>query len=67
MKIPEPSATVAVKLGSIVVHLNELARAGGHELDLHSAKALAQDEDVLAWAREFDPAFLPVMRGRQAL
>lgn len=59
----KPSATLLIKLGSIIVHLDEFTSAKGHPLDKHTADQLLTDEEVSAWLSEMkNMAFLPVKR-----
>jgi vacuolar-type H+-ATPase subunit C/Vma6 len=59
----QPSLQTLVKLGSIVVHADELTSPGGHEFDKQAIRALMQDEDVQAWIKGMSElALLPRKR-----
>lgn len=59
----KPSIDVLIKLGSIVRHTEELLSPKGHEFDVHTLKALMNDEELQKWMKEMDKmAFLPVKR-----
>ena len=58
-----PVPTLLVKLGSIIVHAQELASDDGHAFDKIALEQLLADPDVKAWMQEMDSmALLPVMR-----
>jgi hypothetical protein len=52
----------AVKLGSIVVHADELTTPGGHEFDATAIRSLLADPDVKAFLTTLGPGMLPVKR-----
>lgn len=55
--------SLAVKLGSLVVHVQELVPgASASRFDAAAAKALADDPEVAAWLATLDPVFLPARR-----
>ncbi len=59
------SFTLAVKLASLVVHVQEIdpGAIGRPSLfDLTAAHGLANDDEVVAWLATLDPVFLPVKR-----
>jgi hypothetical protein len=57
----KPSATLLIKLGSMVVHYEEMLSRKGHEFDKHALDTLYADEEVQAWfAAMTKMAFLPV-------
>jgi hypothetical protein len=59
----KPNATLLIKLGSIIVHLEEFVSVNGHPLDKQTAYQLLADEEVSAWLQEMTKrAFLPVKR-----
>jgi hypothetical protein len=61
----KPSAALLSKLGSIVVHVDEIARPGGHKFDADAIAMLTRDPEVMAWREAMDKlALLPVMRGK---
>lgn len=62
-KVFEPSMTLLIKLGSIVVHTEEMLSPKGHEFDKIALKSLLDDLEVVAWLKEMDKqAFLPKKR-----
>jgi hypothetical protein len=61
--IPAVGTTLAVKLGSLLVHAEEATEDGAHAFDLHAMRALISDPEVQAWREEMDKlALLPVKR-----
>ncbi len=59
----KPSAGVLVKLGSIVVHLEEARSKDVHEFDLHALKSLLSDTEIIRWLKAMDKmALLPKKR-----
>lgn len=62
MDAPELDLTTAIKLASLVVHVQEAGAPGGHELDWEAARGLADDPAVTEWIAGFDRALLPVKR-----
>lgn len=58
-----PSPSLLVKLGSIIVHQQELVANNGHYVDKHALDGLLSDPEVVAWMNEMTRlAFLPVKR-----
>jgi hypothetical protein len=59
----KPSATLLIKLGSMVVHLEEILSPKRHEYDIAALNSLKEDEEVIEWFRAMNKtAFLPVRR-----
>ncbi len=59
----KPSAQLLIKLGSIIVHQQELNSCHGHYMDRVALDTLLQDSDVKKWMREMDEsALLPKKR-----
>lgn len=59
----EPSVNTLVKLGSIMVHADEMMSADGHAFDRIALQHLLRDPEVLEWRKEMDAmAMLPKMR-----
>ena len=54
MLIPSPS--LLCKLGSIVVHVEELLSPSGHPFDRDALLALLADAEVRAWLAQMDAA-----------
>lgn len=52
----------AVKVGSILVHIEEAMSADGHDLDVYALKGLLYDADVQEWLGRFDEVLLPRKR-----
>ena len=59
----ELSPTLAVKLGSLVVHADEASGHDGHDFDMAAIRTLVDDYEVSEWIDDFDSALLPVKRG----
>ena len=58
-----PSASLLVKLGSIITHMQELTGTTGHIVDKHALDTLWSDPEVVAWIAAMDKmAFLPKKR-----
>ena len=56
----KPSPSLLVKLGSIIVHMQELTSPAGHIVDKHALDTLWSDPEVVAWIEAMDKmAFLP--------
>lgn len=61
-KIDLPIA-LRIKLGSLIVHCEELLSPSGHEFDKHAINTLLQDRDVVAFKEETAKmGVLPVKR-----
>lgn len=59
-----PSASLLTKLGSALVHAEEMTEPGSHPFDLGAFKQLASDPEVVAWREGMDAlALLPKKRG----
>lgn len=59
----KPSAALLCKLGSIVVHMEELVSPQGHPFDRDALKTLQDDVDVKEWISQMDAmAMLPKKR-----
>lgn len=57
-------ASLVVKLGSIMVHAEELTEPGGHAFDVAALRGLLEDPEVRAWREQMDAlALLPEKRG----
>ena len=60
----KPSASLLVKLGSIIVHYEESKSDEGHHLDLSAIDGLMQDPEVVEWFEAMNGmALLPLKRG----
>ena len=58
-----PSPSLLSKLGSIIVHVEELTSGSGHPFDKISFLMLIEDEEVKRWLKEMDElALLPKKR-----
>lgn len=58
-----PPIGLLVKLGSIIVHADELTQPGGHEVDATAIRSLLADREVAAWLASMHGAsFLPLRR-----
>lgn len=59
----KPSAQLLTKLGSIVVHADEMLSTKGHHFDLATLKSLLQDPQVKEWIGQMDAlALVPKKR-----
>lgn len=59
----KPTPQLLIKLGSIIVHYQELTSVKGHYMDQAALDSLLADEDVKEWMKGMDKmAFLPKMR-----
>ena len=59
----KPAPTLLIKLGSIVVHYEEMLAPGGHPLDKQALNTLNSDPEVREWFEAMDKmAFLPKKR-----
>lgn len=58
-----PSAAVLVKIGSLVVHLEEAQSSNGHAVDAAAISTLQSDPEVKEWFSAMTKmALLPVKR-----
>lgn len=63
----KPSVKLLVKLGSVIVHVDELLSPHGHHYDRTAIQMLMGDSEVQEWIRGMDKmAFLPVKRNKEA-
>lgn len=63
LKPMNPSISLLIKLGSIVVHADEYTSAGSHDVDREAIRSGLMDDDVQAWIAEMTKlAFLPLKR-----
>lgn len=59
----KPEVGLLVKLGSIVVHVEEMLSADGHHFDRIALDGLMADPDVKSWLKELDSmALIPKKR-----
>lgn len=59
----KPSVALLVKLGSIVVHADEMLGPSGHEYDKIAIQTALQDSELRAWIEQMTKmAMLPVKR-----
>lgn len=62
----KPSSNLLTKLGSIIVHFQEMVDSGGHAFDQMSLDHLLNDPEVVAWMAAMDgAALLPLRRDRR--
>lgn len=65
MSALQPSLALLCKLGSIVVHTDEMMSPFGHQFDKIALERLLDDPEVLNWLAEMrDLAMVPVKRNR---
>jgi hypothetical protein len=57
----KPDLPLLMKLGSIVVHVDELLSAQGHDYDRQAIAVLLSNEDVRQWIKQMG-VYLPVKR-----
>lgn len=58
-----PSPALLCKLGSIIVHADELLSDDGHPFDRAALQSLADDRDVRAWLAAMQSmALVPIKR-----
>lgn len=56
-------ASLAAKVGSILVHIEEATSDDGHPFDMEAVKALIRQPDVVAWIASLQKiALVPVKR-----
>src|SRR4051812_6105577 len=61
-----PPVGLLVKLGSIVVHADEMLSPHGHDYDRMAVQSGLQDNEVVEWLAEMSrQGLLPVKRGKQ--
>ena len=59
----KPSIQLLIKLGSIIIHQEELLSPGRHEYDQHALETVRNDPEVIEWIEQMTKmAFLPVKR-----
>ena len=59
----KPSPALLCKLGSVLVHANELISSNGHAFDRHALEQLTLDPDVKEWLAQMDAlAMIPRRR-----
>lgn len=59
----KPSATLLIKLGSMIVHYDEMLSSNGDEFDKLALDSLTNDPEVQEWLFAMNTmAFLPVKR-----
>ena len=59
----KPSVSLLIKLGSVIVHQEEMISAKGHHFDKAALDTVRNDSEVIAWLEQMTKlAFLPVKR-----
>lgn len=59
----KPEVSLLVKLGSIVVHADEMLSPRGHHFDKIALQQLIRDEEIQKWLKQMDMlAMLPKKR-----
>jgi len=59
----KPPASLLCKLGSILIHAEELTSSKGHVFDHYALKALTDDAEVKEWLAKMQAAaMLPLKR-----
>lgn len=51
-----------IKIGCLIVHLEEYLSRDGHEVDRLQLLSSLEDPDIKEFVESIDPVFLPVMR-----
>lgn len=60
----KPNLSLLVKLGSIVVHVEEMLSETGHHFDISVIKTALADPEIKAWIVQMNElALLPLKRG----
>ena len=54
--------TLKIKLGSMVVHLEEFFSEGGHDFDRGALETLINDPEVQEFVAKIEDVYLPVKR-----
>ncbi len=57
----KPELPLLMKLGSIVVHVEEMLSPQGHEIDRRTILSLLSDDEVQQWIRAMG-VYMPVKR-----
>lgn len=58
-----PSPSLLCKLGSVIVHADELLSPHGHEFDREALRGVLDDAEVQAWLRGMgEMALIPLKR-----
>lgn len=59
----KPSAALLIKLGSVIIHHEEMMSSKGHAFDKHALDTVRNDPEVIEWLDKMTKlAFLPVKR-----
>jgi len=59
----KPTPALLCKLGSVLVHADELISSKGHAFDRHALEQLVNDPDVKEWLAQMDAlAMIPKKR-----
>ena len=59
----KPSASLLSKLGSILVHIEELTSSDGHPFDAEATRSLMSDPEVVEWMKAMSKmGMLPLTR-----
>jgi len=59
----KPSMSLLSKLGSILVHIEELTSSDGHPFDAEATRSLLSDPEVVEWMKAMrKKALLPLTR-----
>lgn len=56
------SMAQAIKVASVVVHVEESLSKDGHPLDQEALRGLVADPDVQTWLKQFPAVLLPLKR-----
>ena len=59
----KPSAAILSKLGSVVVHCEEMLSVNGHAFDRHAIAGILSDAELQAWLKQMHMlCLLPLKR-----
>ncbi len=58
----ELTPSLAVKLGSLAVHVDEYLSPNRDYYDLNAIETIIVDQEVNEWLNDFEPGLLPVKR-----
>ena len=62
----KPSPSLLSKIGSILVHVDEMLSPQGHEIDKFIVDQLLKDAEITDWIKSMGP-LLPLKRERSTL
>lgn len=57
-------SSLAAKLGSLIIHIQEATSEGGHRFDYEALRSAVKDPEVVAFVEAIPPILLPIRRRR---